>query len=217
LPAASLREGGPLQVLVSRTASTPPPNIFNKPPDSPFTFGGASSLATTPAAGTPEPAAPSEENRGTNADGAEEPQEQISLTSGGPGEEDESVVHEIRAKALKLVTAGDDSDDDSGTTNNKNPWRTQGVGPLRVLKHKATGAVRMLLRAEPRGHVALNKLVLPNFSYRVEPAGGKYVKMTTASDDGKGLETWMLQVKTAAAAEALARVLEDNKKANEKK
>ena len=213
---ASLREGGPPQVLVSRATAIQPPSIFNKASDSPFTFGGASSLATTPAAGTPEPAAPSEENRGTNADGAEEPQEQISLTSGGPGEEDESVVHEIRAKALKLVTAADDTDDDSGNTNNKSPWRTQGVGPLRVLKHKATGAVRMLLRAEPRGHVALNKLVLPNFSYRVEPAGGKYVKMTTASDDGKGLETWMLQVKTAAAAEALARVLEDNKKANEK-
>jgi hypothetical protein len=191
-------------------------NTSNKASDSPFTFGGASSLATTPAAGTPEPVAPPEENRGTNADGAEEPQEQISLTSGGPGEEDESVVHEIRAKALKLVTA-EDSDDDSGSKDNKSPWRTQGVGPLRVLKHKATGAVRMLLRAEPRGHVALNKLVLPNFSYRCEPAGGKYVKLTTASDDGKGLETWMLQVKTPVAAEALAKVLEDNKSANGKK
>ncbi|KAK1827832.1 nucleoporin nup61 [Podospora conica] len=205
----------------------PPSNMFNLAPagggtstgtNSPFTFGGASSLATTPAAGTPEPAAPSEENRGTNADGAEEPQEQISLTSGGPGEEDESVVHEIRAKALKLVTATDSDNDDSGSKDNgKSPWRTQGVGPLRVLRHKATGAVRMLLRAEPRGHVALNKLVLPGFSYRCEPAGGKYVKLTTASDDGKGLETWMLQVKTPAAAEALAKVLEDNKKANEKK
>lgn len=202
---------------MSQATSKPPSNIFNKPSDSPFTFGGASSLATTPAAGTPEPAAASEENRGTNADGDEEPQEQISLANGGPGEEDESVVHEIRAKALKLVTAADDSDDGASSNKAKSPWKTQGVGPLRVLQHKATGAVRMLLRAEPRGHVALNKLVLPNFSYRVEPAGGKYVKITTASDDGKGLETWMLQVKTAAVAEALAKVLEDNKKANEKK
>lgn len=214
----SLAPGGGTSTGTSKSDRTyTTPNIFNKPSDSPFTFGGASSLATTPAAGTPEPAAPSEENRGTNADGAEEPQEQISLTNGGPGEEDESVVHEIRAKALKLVTAADDSDDDASSNKTKSPWRTQGVGPLRVLQHKATGAVRMLLRAEPRGHVALNKLVLPNFSYRVEPAGGKYVKMTTASDDGKGLETWMLQVKTAAAAEALAKVLEHNKKANEKK
>lgn len=175
-------------------------------------------MATTPATGTPEPAAVEPDDRGTNADGDDAPQEQISLTNGGPGEEDESVVHEIRAKAVKLVVGGD-SDDESGSAKDakKNPWKTMGVGPLRILKHKKTDAVRMLLRAEPRGHVALNKLVLPNFSYKVDPPGGKYVKLTTSTDDGKGLETWMLQVKTADAAKALAEALETNKKANEKK
>jgi len=174
-------------------------------------------LATTPATGTPEPVMP-EDSRGTNADGDEGPQEQISLTEGGPGEEDEDVVHEVRAKAVKLVTGGDSEDDDSGSAKDKkkSPWVTQGIGPLRVLKHKNTGAVRMLLRAEPRGHVALNKLVLPNFSYKVEPAGSKYVKLTTATDDGKGLETWMLQVKTPDAAKLLAESLEASKKANAK-
>ena len=181
--------------------------------DSPFNFGGASSLATTPATGTPEPAAEPEESKGTKADGDDDQQEQISLTEGGPGEEDETVIHEVRAKAVKLVTGGD-SEDDSSSSKTKNPWKTQGVGPLRILKHKTTGAVRMLLRAEPRGHVALNKLVLPNFSYKVDPAGGKYVKLTTASDDGKSLETWMLQVKTPAAAKELAESLEANKAAN---
>ncbi|KAL2020902.1 hypothetical protein VTK56DRAFT_7789 [Thermocarpiscus australiensis] len=185
--------------------------------NTPFTFGGASSLATTPAATTPEPSANAEDGQGTNADGDEAPQEQISLTDGGPGEEDESVVHEVRAKAVKLVTGGD-SDEDSGSNvdKKKSPWRVQGVGPLRLLKHKTTGSVRMVLRAEPRGHLALNKLVLPNFSYKVEPSGSKYVKVTTATDDGKGLETWMLQVKTPAAAQALAESLEEHKKANEK-
>ncbi|KAK1754504.1 nucleoporin nup61 [Echria macrotheca] len=185
--------------------------------NSPFTFGGASSLATTPAASTPEPAAEVEQSRGTNADGDEAPQEQISLTDGGPGEEDESVVHEVRAKAVKLVVGGDSEDDDSGSAKDKkSPWKTQGVGPLRILKNKKTGAVRMLLRAEPRGHIALNKLVLPNFSYKVDSAGGKYIKLTTATEDGKGLETWMLQVKTADAAKALAESLEANKSANAK-
>ncbi|KAK4241287.1 hypothetical protein C8A03DRAFT_30508 [Achaetomium macrosporum] len=185
--------------------------------NSPFTFGGASSLATTPAATTPEPSAKAEDGKETNADGDEAPQEQISLTDGGPGEEDESAVHEVRAKAVKLVT-GPDSDEDSGSNADKakakkSPWKVQGVGPLRLLKHKTTGAVRMLLRAEPRGHVALNKTVLPDFSYK---ADNKYVKVTTATDDGKGLETWMLQVKTPAAAQALAEALEEHKKANKK-
>ncbi|KAL2263476.1 hypothetical protein VTK26DRAFT_6683 [Humicola hyalothermophila] len=196
--------------------------------NSPFTFGGASSLATTPAATTPEPSANAEDGKGTNADGDEAPQEQISLTEGGPGEEDESVVHEVRAKAVKLVTAADSEEEGADKDNNKDknkdskdskksPWKVMGVGPLRLLKHKTTGGVRMLLRAEPRGHIALNKAVLPNFTYKVEPGGGKYVKLTTATDDGKGLETWMLQVKTPDAAKALAEALEEHKKANEKK
>ncbi|KAK0616108.1 hypothetical protein B0T17DRAFT_609953 [Bombardia bombarda] len=182
--------------------------------NSPFTFGGASSLATTPAAGTPEAVNEIEEGKETKADGDEGPQEQISLTDGGPGEEDESVVHEVRAKALKLVDVDGDGENDN--ESKKKEWKTQGVGPFRIMKHKTTGAVRMLLRAEPRGHVALNKTVLPNFTYKVEPAGGKLVKVTTASDDGKSLESWLLQVKTPAFAQALADRLEEHKTANKK-
>ena len=122
----------------------------------------------------------------------------------------------MRTKALKLVTAKEGSDSESTTSKDKkSPWKTIGVGPLRVLKHKTTGSVRLLLRAEPRGHVAVNKSLLPNFNYKPEP-GGKYVKLTTLNDDGDGLETWMLQVKTKEAAQALAAVLEANKGANKK-
>lgn len=188
--------------------------------DSPFTFGGASSLATTPATGTPEPGA-EQEDQGSKADGDDAPQEQISLTEGGPGEEDESVVHEVRAKALKLVIGGDSEGESSGdkkaaaaAADKKNPWKTQGVGPLRFMKHKTTGAVRMLLRAEPRGHVALNKRILPDFNYKAE---NKYVKITTSNDAGNGLETWMIQVKTKELAAALAEALETHKVANKKK
>jgi hypothetical protein len=190
--------------------------------DSPFTFGGASSLATTPAATTPEPsatatAAAAEDGQGTNADGDDAPQEQISLTDGGPGEEEETVVHEVTpAKAAKFVVGGD-SDDESGSNADKakkaNPWKTQGKGPLRLLKNKNTGAVRMLLRAEPRGHVALNKMVLPDFTYKAE---AKFIKVTAATDDGKGLETWLLQTKTPELAQGLAEALEEHKKANKK-
>ncbi len=205
--------GGPQQVLVSRASSdrtVPKYHLVTLHLDSPFTFGGASSLATTPAATTPEPAANAEDAQGTNADGDEAPQEQISLTDGGPGEEDESAVYEVRAKAVKLVTGGGDSDDESGGKKKSAApaWKVQGVGPLRLLKNKTTGAVRMLLRAEPRGNVALNKAVLPQFNYK---ADAKYVKLTTATDDGKGLETWMLQVKTVDLAKALAAKLEECK------
>lgn len=128
-----------------------------------------------------------------------------------PGEEDEVAVHEVRAKALRLKPSNEESEGENGKKSTS-PWRTMGVGPLRLLKNKTTGAVRLLLRAEPRGHVALNKAVLPNFNYKPEQ-GGKYVKITVSSDDGKALETWMLQVKTKDMAQALADALELHKAA----
>lgn len=187
--------------------------------DTPFTnLGGASSLATTPATGTPEPGATQDntDNSGHQADGDEAPQEQISLTDGGPGEEDEAAVHEVRAKALRLSTGNDESGSESpAAKEKKSPWKTEGVGPLRVLKNKTTGSVRLLLRAEPRGHVALNRALLPDFTYKPEP-NAKYVKLTTSNEAGSGLETWMLQVKTKEAAQKLADILEENKSANKK-
>lgn len=174
-------------------------------------------MATTPATGTPEPTATQEQGPEiTEADG-EEKQAQINLTDvAGPGEEDEEVVHEVRAKALRLTPSSEEaSGSEADGKKSKSPWATMGVGPLRLLKHKTTGAARLLLRAEPRGHVALNKGVLPNFNYKPEN-GGKYVKITVASDDGKALETWMLQVKTTDTAQALADALEAHKATSKK-
>lgn len=93
----------------------------------------------------------------------------------------------------------------------KSPWSTKGVGPLRLLKHRETGAVRLLLRAEPRGHVAINRAVLPDFSYK---ADAKYVRITTATEAGDGLETWMIQMKTQDVAKELAAALEEHKVSN---
>lgn len=178
-------------------------------------FGGASSLATTPAAGTPEPEAAKKDNANETADEDGAPQDQqVSLADGGPGEEEEEVVHEVRAKALRH-TAPKQNDDDEKDGKKSSSWKTEGLGPLRVLKHKTTGAVRILLRTEPSGKVAMNKLVLPNFDYNVDK-GVKMLKVTTAKDDGKGLETWMLQVRNHEFAVKLAAVLEEHKLANKK-
>lgn len=127
-------------------------------------------------------------------------------------EADEDILHEVRAKVLKFVPAGEKSDDGE-KPKSKSPWTTQGVGPLRILKHKETKAVRLLLRAEPRGHIAMNRTLLPNMSY---VADKKYVKMTTSNEKGDGLETWMVQVKTPELAKELAEKLEEHKKLNEK-
>ncbi|KAI5858215.1 hypothetical protein GGS23DRAFT_607737 [Durotheca rogersii] len=169
----------------------------NAAPSFSFTIG------TTPVSGTPEP-------QSQHGDGEEGPQEQISLTDGGPGEEDEVMLHEVRAKAIKYVPVVKGSDEEE---EKKSPWSTQGVGPLRVLKNKSTGTVRVLLRAEPRGHIAMNKALLSDVEYK---AKDKTVNFVASSDSGLGLETWVLQVKKPDFARQLTEVLEANKSANKK-
>ncbi|KAK6951323.1 hypothetical protein Daesc_007856 [Daldinia eschscholtzii] len=159
------------------------------PPDSPFP--APSSIGTTPVNGTPEPQA--------QHDDEEAPLEQISLINGGPGEEDEVILHEVRAKAIKYIPIVKGSDDEE---ERKSPWTTQGLGPLRVLKNKTSGSVRVLLRAEPRGHIAMNKAILPDVEYKAKE---KTVNFVAASDDGSGLETWLLQVKKPESAQQLGR------------
>ncbi|KAG6036034.1 hypothetical protein E4U41_005830 [Claviceps citrina] len=184
--------------------------------NSPLNFGGSSSLATTPAAGSPEPPAQADaakdgEASNSNEDG--ERHEQINLVDAV--DEEEEILHEVRAKVLKFVPAleksksKDAADDKPGKS--KSPWSTQGIGQLRLLKHKDTKLVRLLLRAEPRGHVVLNRAVLPTMSYKADE---KYVKLTTSNEKGDGLETWMIQVKTKDLAKDLAIALEENKESN---
>ncbi|KAF3013566.1 hypothetical protein E8E14_010981 [Neopestalotiopsis sp. 37M] len=164
-------------------------------------FPAASSINTTPVnGGTPEPQAAQ-----ADADAAP-PEEQISLTGGGPGEEDEEVVHEIKAKAMKYVDVK--PDDDSSAS--KSPWQVQGVGQLRLLKHKNTGQVRILLRTAI-GAVAMNKSLLSGPTYKADK---KTVRVMASKDDGSGLETWVLQVKEAADAVKLAEAFETWKASN---
>jgi hypothetical protein len=121
-------------------------------------------------------------------------------------EADEDVLHDVRAKVLKFVPPS--KDDDGDKPKSKSPWTTQGVGPLRLLKHKETNKVRLLLRAEPRGHIAINRSLLPSEDYKAKE---KYVTVVTGNDTGDGLETYMIQVKTKELAAALAAALEEHK------
>jgi hypothetical protein len=201
---------------VNVTAATPPKankpfsNLFGntanpKPTTSSegvgFTFGGLQSTST-PSSLFPSLAASSVTSRATtpggttdgesDTDPVAETHEQISLTSGGPGEEDEDVLHEVRVKA-QIYEDGE--------------WKIKGVGPLRILKHKETNATRILVRADPRGTIVLNKAILPQTYAATE----KTVKLAVAADEGQTLETWILQVKTKEFAAELAQALEANK------
>jgi hypothetical protein len=161
-------------------------------------FPSAAASTTTSRATTP--GATTDGDNSGDGDAEKEEEQQINLTAGGPGEEDEEAIHEVRAKALKFLQG------EGGDSSNK--WETQGVGPLRVLKHKETGVSRILLRADPRGTIVLNKALLSGVKYEAQK---KTVKFLTAGEHGNGIETWLLQVKTEDFAKTLAEVLEANK------
>ena len=199
----------------SSAGGTPKPssNLFaglatSKPSPGGVGFNFGSGLSTTTSSLFPSAVVSATTSRATSPGGTTdgdsaaegdpdaERHEQINLTSGGPGEEDEEVVHEIRAKALQW------------STKDGAQWQTRGVGPLRVLKHKETGATRLLLRADPRGTIVLNKSLLAGVKYEVNE---KTIKFPAAGEAGKGLETWLLQLKTPQFAQELGEVMESNK------
>lgn len=147
----------------------------------------STSRATTPGATTDGDSA-------AEGDPGMEKHDQINLTAGGPGEEDEDVLYEVRARASVFIPA-------------KSQFVTQGVGLLRVLKNTETNASRVLLRADPSGKIVLNKAII----LQTYEAVKKTVSFFAAPDKGEGLEKWILQVKAENMAEELAKVLESNK------
>jgi hypothetical protein len=171
-----------------------------------FNFGGGlstttsslfpSAVVSTTTSRATSPGGTTDGDSAAEVDPDAEQQEQINLTIGGPGEEDEEVLHEIRAKALQW------------SSKHGAKWQTKGVGPLRVLKHKDTGAARILLRADPSGTIVLNKSLLAGVKYEVNE---KTIKFPAAGESGKGLETWLLQLKTPQFAQELGKVMENNK------
>ena len=148
------------------------------------------SRATSPGATTGESATES-----TFEDDGAERHDQLDLTSGGPGEEDEDVVFQVKAKALTFDAE-------------KKTWATRGVGPLRILKHKETSKTRILMRQEPNGRVIINSALVSALKY--EDAKNKTVRVPILKDDGKP-ETWMARVGKDDDAKELIRILEENK------
>lgn len=175
-----------------------------------FQFGGTASATSSL---FPSVAASADTSRattpGVTTDGAtdaddndpEKVHAQVNLLESNRGEEHENVLHSVRVRALKFIP----KEEGDGKSSS---WETKGVGPLKVLCDKETKATRIVLRSDPSGSIILNKSLLSKIKYE---ASGKTVKLMTLDDDGKNLQTWVLQLKEAALAEKLAKCLEDNK------
>ena len=222
---------------VNVTAATPPakddasaasksfPNLFGPKPSKPgaeafanvgFNFGGPTHLTASPLLGASalssavssratSPGATDTEsvNTDTAEDHTNEPQ--TSLMSSRPGEENEEILFEARSKALKFISeaVAKEKKLDPG-------FNTQGVGQLRVLKHKTTRKTRLLLRAEPGSNIVINTALTPSMTYKAtEGKGSGAVKFGIPT--ATGIDQWVAKVKTPAMAEELASILEANK------
>ena len=206
---------GASKVSNSEAPSKPTPNLFNitpaKSPSVGFGFGFTptnaaiqtlappgqtesvvSSRATSPGITTGESANES------NADEDNEPkEEQLDLTAGGPGEEMEDVVFQVKGKALTF-------------DSQEKKWPVKGVGPFRVLKHKGTGKARMLMRQEPSGRILLNSALGQQLRY--ESPDSKAVRIPIVNAAGT-IESWVVRTGKDEDAKRLARVLEEHKSA----
>ena len=120
--------------------------------------------------------------------------EQVDLTSGGPGEEDEDVLFTVKAKALNY------------NSENKT-WITKGLGPLRVMKHRETGITRLLMRQEPSGKIVLNYGLLKGLKY--EKASDKAIRVPIVNDTGK-IENLMLRVGKDEDAQNMVSIISEN-------
>ena len=173
---------------------------FGRPSASPLlTPSGASSAissrATSPG-GT--------DTESVNTDNAEDHSNdpQASLVDSRAGEENEEVLFEARTKGSKWFTA-------EGAAQKKLPpgWNTQGLGPMRVLKHKETGKTRVLLRADPGSNIVINAGLIQSVAYTQKKNNVDFAVYTE-----KGVERWFLKVKTEEQAKELSSILEANKK-----
>lgn len=207
---------------ISENKNNSPSSLGANPADVGFGFGGPPKSAASPllsaqnlsaapsilsSANTSRATSPG----GTDADStAGEPDEaqhdeQLSLIDNRAGEEEEDLLFEIRSKASEMVP--DPKWDKSGPA--PKVWTSRGVGPLRVLKHKTTGKVRLLLRHDPGARIVLNCHALKNIDYKVA-SGNSTVMFMVPVEAGK-LQSWGLKVKTMTQAEELAKIINDNK------
>ncbi|CAK9164186.1 unnamed protein product [Ilex paraguariensis] len=95
--------------------------------------------------------------------------EEVAVTT---GEEDEEAILDLKSKLYRF-------DKDS------NQWKERGAGTVKLLKHKETGKVRLVMRQSKTLKICANHLVLPTMSVQ-EHAGNEKSCVWHAADFADG-------------------------------
>ncbi|CBI15927.3 unnamed protein product, partial [Vitis vinifera] len=95
--------------------------------------------------------------------------EEVAVTT---GEEDEDAVLDLKAKLYRFDKDG-------------NQWKERGAGSVKLLKHKESGKVRLVMRQSKTLKICANHLVLPTMSVQ-EHAGNDKSCVWHATDFADG-------------------------------
>ncbi|GKV06055.1 hypothetical protein SLEP1_g17987 [Rubroshorea leprosula] len=95
--------------------------------------------------------------------------EEVAVTT---GEEDEDPILDLKAKLYRFDKDG-------------SQWKERGAGNVKLLKHKATGKVRLVMRQSKTLKICANHLVLPTMSVQ-EHAGNDKSCVWHAADFADG-------------------------------
>ncbi|PLB50132.1 hypothetical protein P170DRAFT_136419 [Aspergillus steynii IBT 23096] len=149
---------------------------FGDPSQKPASFLAPSTLSSAAPSRTPTPGVTTDTGAESGDGEAAESLPQVDLSRGGAGEENEDIVLELRARGLKLLPAG---------------WESQGMGYVRILKDRTTSRGRILLRADPSGKVVLNASLMKQIKYNVS---GNSVQFLVPQVEGAP-QQWAVRVK----------------------
>ncbi|KAJ9698720.1 hypothetical protein PVL29_007669 [Vitis rotundifolia] len=95
--------------------------------------------------------------------------EEVAVTT---GEEDEDAILDLKAKLYRFDKEG-------------NQWKERGAGNVKLLKHKESGKVRLVMRQSKTLKICANHLVLPTMSVQ-EHAGNDKSCVWHATDFADG-------------------------------
>ncbi|KAI0501922.1 hypothetical protein KFK09_016867 [Dendrobium nobile] len=100
--------------------------------------------------------------------------EEVAVTT---GEEDEEVLLDLKAKLYRFDKEG-------------NQWKERGTGSVKILKHKETGKVRLVMRQVKTLKICANhlncKLFMETVEKQAEAAGKKEEKESKEADSAAG-------------------------------
>jgi hypothetical protein len=129
-------------------------------------------------------------------------------------EEEEEVLVRIRSKLYVFI-----KEDVYGGETRKNWWKERGSGDVKILKHKTTGATRLLMRQNQTLKICANHLLDPTTTL-VPQAGsdGKAFTFTAAdfADGSIKKDLFALRFSSQELAQTFKQAYDTNKSANSK-